>query len=287
MTEITILSGKGGTGKTSITAALAGLAKNAVFTDCDVDAADLFLIFKPEIQEKHQFESSTKAVIDAEKCIACGLCEDLCRFDAIIKTDNAYMVDELRCEGCRLCERACPANAINSIKENNNQWFVSNSRFGSFVHARMAPGEENSGRLVHKIREIAKDIAKANKADFIINDGPPGIGCPVISAITGTHKVLLVAEPSLSGMHDAKRLLEMSRRFHPKVFGIVNKSDMNPRMTEKLKAFFKEEKVGLLGTLPYDKDFTRAMLKQQNIIEYTPSGKTSKAIMDIWAGLAD
>ena len=205
MQEITILSGKGGTGKTSITAGLASIANNAVFCDNDVDAADLHLILEPDIIEKHQFESGKVAHIDKEICINCGICEQECRFDAI-KSENGEKpeVNPFSCEGCRLCERLCPVDAITTTTNNNNWWFVSDTRFGQMVHAKMGAGEENSGKLVTTIRNHAKKIAKSTSAEFVINDGPPGIGCPVISSVTGTNKVLLVIEPSISGFHDAR-----------------------------------------------------------------------------------
>ena len=187
MQEITILSGKGGAGKTSVAAAIASLAKNAVFCDNDVDAADLHLIFHPKIIEEHDFSSGIKAVIDPEKCSVCGLCMEHCRFSAIHPNNNGIPeVNPFQCEGCRLCERICPEEAIKSVQYNKNKWFISETRFGPFVHARMGAGEENSGRLVTEIRKKAREIATETVADFIINDGPPGIGCPVIASVTGT-----------------------------------------------------------------------------------------------------
>ena len=201
--ELTVLSGKGGTGKTSITAALGSFAKRAIFTDCDVDAADLHLLFSPKVLETYNFEGGAKAEINENACTGCGICYDACRFDAIRHTGNGlFVIYPLHCEACRLCERICPESAITSIRSMNNHWFVSDTRFGPLIHARMGPGEENSGKLVTTVREKAREIARQRSYDIIINDGPPGIGCPVIASLAGIHKILLVTESSKSGYQD-------------------------------------------------------------------------------------
>ena len=221
MKEITILGGKGGTGKTSITAALASVMSNAIFCDNDVDAADLHLLFDPKIIETHTFMGAYEATIDTEMCTACGICVEHCRFDAIHPSGDVFQVNHFQCEGCRLCERVCPVNAITSEQSTRNKWFVSNTRFGKLVHAQMFPGEENSGKLVAEIRGKAREIAKADKLDWIINDGPPGVGCTAISSITGTDHVLLVIESTLSGLHDAKRVAELVRGFKIPLSAII------------------------------------------------------------------
>lgn len=288
MKEITILSGKGGAGKTSIAAAIASLAKNAVFCDNDVDAADLHLIFHPEIIEEHPFSSGSKAVINPEKCSVCGLCMEKCRFDAIHPNEDGMPeVNLFQCEGCRLCERICPEQAITFVQFNNNKWFISKTRFGMFVHARMGAGEENSGRLVTEIRKKAREIAFDTSAQFIINDGPPGIGCPVIASVTGTGKVLMVIEPSLSGLHDAKRLTQLVNSFNIPVEAVINKFDINEKLTTETEKFLKENHIPLLGKIPFGTALVESMVNQQTILEFAPINEISKAIKSIWQKLSE
>lgn len=288
MKEITILSGKGGAGKTSVAAALASLAKNTVYCDNDVDAADLHLIFNPEIKEEHDFSSGSKAVIDPEKCSVCGLCMEHCRFDAIhLNNDGIPEVNPFQCEGCRLCERICPEEAIISVQYNNNKWFVSQTRFGTLVHARMGAGEENSGLLVTKIRKKTREIATDTHAEFIINDGPPGIGCPVIASVTGTGKVLLVIEPSLSGLHDAKRLFQLVESFKIPVQAVINKFDVNEEITQQTEQFLNEHQIPLLGKIPFDTILVESMVNKQTILEFSPGSEISKTIKSIWEQLSE
>jgi MinD superfamily P-loop ATPase len=285
MKEITILSGKGGTGKTSITAAFASLAKNTIFCDNDVDAADLHLILNPKIRETHTFSSGWQLEIDPVKCINCNLCLEKCRFDAISVNNDIYTINPLKCEGCRLCERICPANSINSEEKKNNFWYVSDTRFGILVHAKMGPGEENSGKLVSRIRKRAKEIAKENLSELIINDGPPGIGCAAIASITGTKKVVMVIEPSQSGLHDAGRLSELVSTFNIPMFAIINKFDINIELSSKIEVFLQEKKIELLGKIPYDSDFVNAMIAEKTINEFVPDSETSKIIKDCFKKL--
>jgi MinD superfamily P-loop ATPase len=281
--EITILSGKGGTGKTSITAALASIVRNAVFCDNDVDAADLHLIFKPVIKEKFSFSSGSKSLIDTTRCTNCGLCSNYCRFDAIkINSSGFPEVNHYKCEGCRLCQRVCPAEAITLIESDNNHWFISETRFGPLVHAKMGPGEENSGKLVTKIRQKAKDIASETKADFVINDGPPGIGCSAIASVTGSDAVLLVIEPTLSGLHDAIRLIELVKSFHIPVFALINKFDINVKISKKVKIYLSENSIPLLGELPFDVNIVNAMIEEKNIVEYAPDEKITSMLFSAW-----
>ncbi|MCD4791262.1 MAG: ATP-binding protein [Bacteroidales bacterium] len=283
MTEITILSGKGGTGKTSITVALASLVQNTVFSDCDVEAADMFLIFEPEINEEFTFESGAKAIIDQDKCNRCGKCYDVCRFDAIFyKEDGGLEINPLHCEGCRLCERICPVSAITMLHPENNKWFITESRFGPLIFARMGPGEENSGKLVTTIRKKAKEIAEASGADFIINDGPPGIGCPVISSLTGVDKVLLVIEPTKPGLHDILRLIELIDKFKMSAFAIINKYDINKTICIEVERKLKELNIPLIGKIPFDKMFTEAMVNRKSVVEYAPDSVASKIIHEVW-----
>ncbi len=283
MKEITILSGKGGAGKTSVAAAIASIAKNAVFCDNDVDAADLHLIFNPEIKERYNFDSGSVAVINPDVCTNCGLCAEHCHFDAIHPNKVEQLeVNPFQCEGCRLCERVCPENAIDMVENYNNHWFVSETRFGKLVHAKMGPGEENSGKLVTEVRKKAREIANEIKADFIINDGPPGIGCSAIASVTGTDAVLLVIEPTLSGLHDAKRLIKLVNSFNIPLFAVINKFDLNPEITGKVDAFLKQNNIPLVGQLPFTTKMVESMVHGKTIVEFVPNDNISKAFYSIW-----
>jgi len=286
MKELTILSGKGGTGKTSLAAALASVAGNAVFCDSDVDAPDLHLIFKPEIRESYIFEGSYIASINPDICTNCGLCIEQCRFGAIHEGENGLLkINPFQCEGCRLCERICPAEAITSEKSTNNEWFVSKTRFGMLVHARMGPGEENSGRLVTQVRKKAREIATGLNAGFIINDGPPGIGCPVIASLTGTDVVLLIIEPTYSGLHDAKRLFELVQSFRIPMLAIINKYDINQQVTEEVEAFLRQNHIPLLAKLHFTKKMVESMVVGETIVEFSPDDAISNGIRSAWQSI--
>jgi MinD superfamily P-loop ATPase len=282
MNEITILSGKGGTGKTSITAALASLFKNTVYCDCDVDAADLHLLLKPETIEKHVFAGAWEAKISQDACKQCGLCAEKCRFGAIHKNGNTYTINPYQCEGCRLCERICPSNAIHSKQSTRNTWMLSNTRLGKLVHAQMAPGEENSGKLVAKLRNKARETAQSEKLEWIINDGPPGIGCTAISSITGANHIVLVIEPSLSGLHDAKRVVQLANGFNISLSAIINKFDLNLEITKRTENFLKQENIALLGKIPFNKIFIDAMIHEKTIIEYRENNEISAIITTVY-----
>ena len=286
MMEITILSGKGGTGKTTITAALASVAENAVFCDNDVDAADLHLLFKPTIQEIHNFSSGWAVSIDNEKCTSCNLCAEYCRFDAIHQTKGGDMIiNSFQCEGCRLCERVCPNYAITSKENTNNHWFISTSRFGALVHAEMGPGEENSGKLVSMVRKKAKEIGVASNHKYIINDGPPGIGCATIASLSGTNRVLLVIEPTKSGLHDAIRLVELISSFSIETFAVINKFDINIEVVKEIETFLNENKIPLLAKIPFNENMVESMAFGQTIVEYHPKSEITEIIKKVWEKL--
>ncbi|NQU18032.1 MAG: 4Fe-4S binding protein [Candidatus Saganbacteria bacterium] len=276
MKQIAIISGKGGTGKTTITAALAGLIKNKVVVDCDVDAADLHLILNPKIQEKHDFVASKVASINLEKCKKCGKCREVCRFDAISKGPK---IDPVSCEGCGVCFRVCPNGAIDFEEKISGQYFVSDTRFGPLVHAKLGIAEENSGRLVSLIRKKAREIS----SDYILIDGSPGIGCPVIASITGADLVLVVTEPTLSGLHDLERVIQLTGHFKIKTVVCVNKYDINMENTEKIESFCKSKSIEVISRLPYDKLVNKAMINEKTVIEYDQEALISREISKMWS----
>lgn len=282
MKEITVLSGKGGTGKTTITAALASVAKNVVFCDNDVDAADLHLLLQPKIEEEHIYKGAWVAEIKEQACSNCGICVENCRFDAIHIIANQHTINPYQCEGCRLCERVCPENAIHSEQSTRNSWYISSTRFGKMVHAHMAPGEENSGKLVALVREKASEIAKQHHNSYIINDGPPGTGCTAISSITGTNHVLMVIEPSKSGLHDASRVIELVKNFNIPLSAIINKYDLNIELSDTIERFLDKEQIPLLAKIEFDHLMVESMIKGKTIVEYAPDSKISQSIKNIW-----
>ncbi len=279
--QLAVLSGKGGTGKSSLSLALAQLLKPVVLADCDVDAADLFIVAQPKNLKEEPFESGTKAIIDPDTCIACGKCMELCRFDAVDFRNGSYSINANRCEGCGLCKLACPANAIDMEKANDNRWFLASSRFGPMVHARLAPGEDNSGKLVTQVREEARKKAKEEGKEIIIIDGPPGIGCPVIAAVTGVDYVVLITEPSLSGLSDLQRVYDLVQKFKVKAGLIINKSDINNKMATKMENWAKDSGLEFLGKLPFDETVVKAMTEKLSIPEYDKNSAVSKKIEEI------
>lgn len=279
MREIVIISGKGGTGKTSLTAAFAALAKNSVLCDADVDAADLHLLMQPEVRQRTDFMGGGKALINPDLCTGCGTCVDLCRFGAI--TDR-FKVDAIRCEGCGVCVDFCPVTAIYFPPQKCGEWYISDTRFGTMVHARLGIAEENSGKLVSLVRKEVRQLAENQGADLIITDGPPGIGCPVIAAIGGATALVIVVEPTVSGIHDMERVVELAAHFRVPGMVCVNKWDLNPEMTEAIEQLAIKHNVMVLGRVPFDPAFTRAMVVGRTLFEYGESTGTQQVVRDIW-----
>lgn len=277
MKEIVIISGKGGTGKTTITAALASLWKNKVIADCDVDAADLHLILHPDIVQKQDFFSGKEPVIDFDKCTQCGKCREVCVYDAIA---SDFTISRSDCEGCGVCFHFCPVHAIELKNRHCGEWVFSETRFGPMVHARLGIAEENSGKLVALIRKQAKATAENRNCDTILIDGSPGIGCPVISSITGASFVIVVTEPTVSGMHDLNRVLSLARHFQVPAGVIINKADLNPQMCRKIESAAEQQSALILGSIPYDDVVTRAMVEGKTVIEFE-DGEVTKTIRSI------
>jgi MinD superfamily P-loop ATPase len=274
MKEIVVISGKGGTGKTSVTAALAYLAQDDVIVaDCDVDAADMHLLLKPENSIRADFFSGVLAQIASDKCIGCGKCAEICRWEAIAKTNEKYQVQALDCEGCGYCARICPTSAIEMEEQNVGQWMISEIKSKSkMVHARLGIGAENSGKLVAKVKNEAKKIAAQEQKPFVLVDGSPGVGCPVVSSLSGADLVILVTEPSVAGIHDLKRVYQLVEKFGIPAVCIINKYDINRQKTEELYAFLQQKELALLAEIPYDENFTQAMTLGKTILEHDPDG---------------
>ena len=280
--EIAVISGKGGTGKSSISAAFATLDGEVVLADCDVDAANLYLLFNPSHEEKEVFVSGQKAFIDYSFCANCGICIDFCRFDAISLISGKVSISEILCDGCKLCSRICPQNAIQMVPNDKSLMYSGTFRNGKMVYGRLAPGEENSGKLVNMVREKAKRIAKENGLETIIIDGPPGIGCPVISTLSGVGKVVIVTEPSISGLHDLQRIMGVVEKFNLKAYVIINKYDLNTSMSTQIKTWCIENKIAVAGELPFDKNMVEAMVQGKSITEFNPTSNISKKVKQIW-----
>lgn len=279
MKQLTVLSGKGGTGKTTLTACFAVLAKNVVVADCDVDAPDLHMLLHPQIIKTQQFKGSKVAFIDKTKCTKCGLCKETCRFDAVTGSIN---VDGIACEGCGVCAVVCPANAITLVERASGHAYISKTKYGYMSHALLNPGESNSGKLVTLVRQNAKILAEKEKIGLIIIDGSPGIGCPVIASISGVNAALIVTEPTLSGIHDLKRVLQLLKQFNVTPYVCVNMYDINVENTQKIEGFCRENGVDVIGKIPFDPEVTRAMVEGKTVIEYAPTSACAKEIRNIW-----
>jgi len=291
MKELVVISGKGGTGKTSIAAAFASLATNAVIADCDVDASDLHLLLEPEVEESGSFVGGFLAGIAPEVCTGCGACHEACRFYAIRKEgcngETIYTVDPLSCEGCGVCKIVCEENAVELTEAVNGQWFVSKIRYGAMAHARLGMAEENSGRLVTLTRKKAERLNAERDNEQNLIDGSPGTGCPVIASLTGARYALVVTEPTVSGIHDMRRILELTEFLDIPTGVVVNKWDINPEISDEIREGALEAGAEFLGKLPYDERITQAQMQKQTIVEYAPDCEVSRAIKKLWAQIRE
>jgi len=288
MKELVILSGKGGTGKTSLVASFAALAKNKVLADCDVDAADLHLVLDPTLKHRETFTGGKEARVLAEECTACGKCAELCLFDAVrldgppnSLVGKTYRVDPIACEGCGVCVRFCPADAIAFEDSTNGWWALSDTRHGPMVHARLGPAAENSGKLVTLVRTQARRVAEREGLELILCDGAPGIGCPVIASITGADLVLIVTEPTLSGLHDLERVHSLIKHFGVPALVCVNKYDINTQLSEEIEAVAQRLGATVVGRVRYDHAFTKAQIEGLSLIEYDASAAADD-VRSLW-----
>lgn len=279
MRELVVISGKGGTGKTSLTAAFAELAVNGVLCDADVDAADLHLLAAPTILSRNEFRGGGEAEIDPERCTQCDLCRDKCRWNAI---SEAYVVDKIACEGCGVCVWLCPAEAIDFKEKLCGEWYISDTRFGPMVHARLGIAEENSGKLVTLVRREAKSLAEKRGSDLILTDGPPGVGCPVIASIGGATALLIVTEPTVSGLHDMDRVAQLAAHFKIPAMVCVNKFDLNSEKTRGIETHVREMGLHVLEPIPFDPIMTKAMVRGQTVLEYDGASRMSDVIRRVW-----
>jgi MinD superfamily P-loop ATPase len=282
MKQLTVISGKGGTGKTTLVGAFAALAENKVIADCDVDAPDLHLLLHPELVTKQEFKGLKVAVMDKSLCVECGTCAETCRFHAIDVTEEAtYRVNPARCEGCGACVYTCPQEALSLQERVSGYAFVSTTKYGPMVHAQLNIAEEASGKLVTVVRELARKVAEQEGRDLILIDGAPGIGCPVIASLTGVDLALIVTEPTMSGLHDLERILDVTRHFGIGSIVCINKYDINEKNSERITAFCRERGVEIVGYIPYDPVVTEAMVAGLPVVEFS-DGAVSTAIGAIW-----
>jgi len=289
--EVTVISGKGGTGKTTVAASLAHLADNQVLADNDVDAADLHLLLAPEVREVHEFVGGTKATIDSSRCTACGRCAEACHFNAVRFdgphndiADKTYRIEPLACEGCGLCPRVCPVDAIRAEDKLTGHWFVSGTDCGPMVHARLGIAEENSGRLVAQVRDRAARLARELGRERILSDGPPGTGCPVIASVSGTDLVLIVTEPTVSGVHDMERVVKLTAHFGVPAVVVINKADLNAEQAQRIEQIAAGNDARVIGRIPFDSHVNEALLAGKTVVEF-PEGKANAAIRSIWQEL--
>jgi MinD superfamily P-loop ATPase len=284
MKQITIISGKGGTGKTTLVASFAALAENIVIADCDVDAPDLHLLLHPEIVKREEFKGLNVAAMDKAKCIECGICEEACRFKAISDTGSGYAVNPTRCEGCGVCVFVCDQDAIKLKERVSGYAFISKTKYGTMAHAQLNIAEEASGKLVTVVRNNAQRVAEEEGSDLILIDGSPGIGCPVIASLTGVDLALVITEPTMSGLHDLERILDVTRHFGIASVVCINKYDINEANSKRITGFCQERGVTIVRNIPYDPVVTEAMVAAMPVVEFS-DGAVSDAIKEIWASI--
>jgi MinD superfamily P-loop ATPase len=277
--ELIVLSGKGGTGKTTIAAFFAAKPPQKVLADADVDAADLFILLEPQVRMKREFKSGQLAVIDRDLCTGCDRCREFCRFGAI---EDGYSVDPMECEGCGVCTLVCPEKAVTLKQRESGEWYVSETRFGPFVHARLRPGEENSGKLVALVRHHARTLAEERGIPWLIVDGPPGIGCPVISAMAGAGAALIVTEPTPSGLHDMRRVAELASQMRVPKAVCINKWDLNPEMAVEIENLCRDLGMEVVGKVSYDENVPRALMARKSVLEWAPQSKVVKELDSLW-----
>lgn len=280
MKQIAVVSGKGGTGKTVIAASFAALASNNVIVDCDVDAANLYILLQPEIVHRTEFKGSKIAVINYDKCTECGVCESVCRFDAISGT----IIDPIACEGCEVCYHMCPENAIFMEEKVDGEWYVSKTKYGPFVHARLGAGRPNSGKLVSLIKQGALEIAREENHQYVIIDGPPGMGCPVISSLSGVDIALVTTEPTLSGLHDMERVIQVAHHFNIKAAVCINKHDLNTQMSQEIEKYCHEKELPMMGKIPFDGIVPESISQCIPVVEFS-NNSVSKEIRILWNNL--
>jgi len=286
--ELVVISGKGGTGKTSIVASFAALAGRSVLADCDVDAADLHLVLAPNVQHSEEFYGGKVSTIDPDICTGCGICTESCRFDAIKKSEDSYnlsntlyKVDPIACEGCGVCKFVCPEDAVDLVERKAGDWFISETRFGPMVHAKLGIAAENSGKLVALVKANANRIASERGLDLVIVDGSPGIGCPVISSITGADFVLIVTESTMSGQHDLARVSDLTKHFNTPAMVCVNKWDINADVFNSIREWCDEQRLEIVGKIDYDRSVTEAQIAGKSIIDFG-NGKVTSEIRQMW-----
>lgn len=280
--ELAVISGKGGTGKSSITSAFATMNRQVVLADCDVDAANLHIIMNPDIEETQVYIAGEKAVIDPNKCTGCRLCEEYCRFDAISSINGICIVDEISCDGCKLCARLCPSKAIEMVPNDKSRMHSGSFRNGKMVYGRLEPGEENSGKLVAMVRSKAREISEREGLETILIDAPPGIGCALISSISGVSDLLIVTEPSISAKSDLNRTLELLENYSSKKYVVINKYDLSPDLTTEVEELCKIYDVSVIGKIPFDRVVVDAMVNRKSIIEFNPDSVVSIELKKIW-----
>ncbi|MGI6035310.1 MAG: P-loop NTPase [Limnochordia bacterium] len=283
--ELLVISGKGGTGKTSVVGSLAALAKNKVLVDCDVDAADLHLLLAPRARKTYDFSASKEAVVHGDRCTGCERCVSVCRFDALAMVDDLAAVDPIACEGCGVCAHICPREAIVMEDVISGNWYISDTDYGPMVHAKLGIAQENSGKLVTQVRREARKIAERAGLDYIIIDGPPGIGCPVISSIAGVDLALIVTEPTVSGIHDLERVLALAEHFGVKTMVGINKYDLDVASTGKIEDYCRDRGALVAGRIPFDEAMVKAVVRGLAVVEYDPNGQAAKMMRAMWANI--